>query len=461
VFAFDRVLIAPTAADLDGALSAAAAAANGRHHARRVSWPPDDHAAFLDAWQAAEGRYEWANQERSPAQTFSAVGVAWWTDPLGRKHCRVVARRPSRYGSNKAALGVEPGRPPLTLVYPGETFLVERNGSSELVAACRCGASGEPASLGWMGPSCGPCHDRRERGEPLPGADFPARTVLDGPEAWVQQLVFMPDGEALLVRPALGGRVYIWAPATGGLRWQAVPGLRRLVALALTPDGRTAAAAGDEGGVVWRLDGRSHPARLQARFVPVSLAFAPDRVLLFDPAGRLLREITVERGLDAGRQTLAFLPDGRLVAATGQEVGLFDPATGAELTRLPGRLTHVFALACSPDGRAVAAADDQMAGTTLRLWRLPAGEEVQAASHRAAGLAFSPDGSVLAAACRDGRLRLWGVADGAPLGAFRWHGNSLGAVAFSPDGKWLATGDDDGVVRLWPAEALAAAAARG
>ncbi len=65
-------------------------------------------------------------------------------------------------------------------------------------------------------------------------------------------------------------------------------------------------------------------------------------------------------------------------------------------------------------------------------------------------VAFSPDGSLLASGSKDGEVWIWNVATGQLDWSYNnYHKGPVNSVAFSPDGKTLASGGGDSQIILW------------
>src|SRR4051794_4723134 len=65
------------------------------------------------------------------------------------------------------------------------------------------------------------------------------------------------------------------------------------------------------------------------------------------------------------------------------------------------------------------------------------------------GLAFDPQGGVLATGGQDHLARLWDLRGCRALDTLRGHHNYVWTVAFDPSGRILASGGWDNVVHLW------------
>jgi WD40 repeat protein len=121
--------------------------------------------------------------------------------------------------------------------------------------------------------------------------------------------------------------------------------------------------------------------------------------------------------------------------------------------KLSGPGDWVKCVAFSPDGTVLAAGS---LDRTVRLWESSGAQELGRIHGHTAGvlcLAFSSAGTELATGCQDRVLSLWDLRDGPARARLRWrslgHGGNVNAVAFLPGGDRLLSGSHDGTLRLW------------
>jgi WD40 repeat protein len=176
-------------------------------------------------------------------------------------------------------------------------------------------------------------------------------------------------------------------------------------------------------------------------------------VLLWNVATRAAAGVIPEGALAT---SLAFTPDGRslVVAGDGGGVDLWDVGRRTRTAVIQAAIPNTAAAgaAVSPDGTTIAFnATTGPFKFAVKLWSIASKRvAVTMPANGASGLtsiAYSPDGTQLAAGSQDGTVRLWG--DGVLLGNFSGHRDFVGQVAFSPDGATLASASDDGTIGLW------------
>jgi WD40 repeat protein len=273
----------------------------------------------------------------------------------------------------------------------------------------------------------------------------------------------------------------------------------RVMDAAFSPDGGTAATAGDRGEVyIWDV---AHPA------VPIrTLRFSGEvNRIFFSPSGdrlivrtggrvklRGLRDGTSDVALPtsadvvqaawsnrgksvvtacsdgvirvwdvesasvtatvehAGVSAVAFSPDGSRLAtgAADGSVRLWDRATQKLMSSFAAA-GPVRQVAFSPSGHRLLATG----GPAVHVWGVPSGERHALITHQedVMDATFSPDGHHVATASADDTARVWEASTGHPVTPPLKHGSDVFCAAFDPSGRRLVTGGDDNYARIWDA----------
>ena len=303
----------------------------------------------------------------------------------------------------------------------------------------------------------------------------------------VNELHFHPSGNMLAVTCSVSQPALVWDISGHSLQGRiGGHGSAGVASARFSADGRLL-ATGHADGTISFWDVR-HWERVPE---PIPAHEKGVTAITFSPNGRLLAsagqnneirlwEVASHRSLGESlvghnrpALCLAFAPDSLTLASGGEDrtVILWDPARRI----LPGRLVSesgavAHSVALSPVRPLLAV------GTTegVKLWNLESSdasaEALGPAETDVTGVAFSPDGTVLATGAADGGIALWDVAARQPLGAdrgpydplppasFSGQRGPITSLAFDPDGTRLASASAKQSLYIWALRSGSAAA---
>lgn len=272
------------------------------------------------------------------------------------------------------------------------------------------GAGGHSAALRWWGTD----------------APHTQNDLIKTPSGSVASYRLSRDGTKMAAKLTTGN-IVIHDAATG----------TRLTELA-SPTGNPA------GNLAFSPDGRY----LAAGYGSTSGPPGVPHTLVWDVAG--YRAIT---DLPVNARNTAFDPrGGRLTVDDRHSLTIWNIATETRIAELPHYPGLLLTLAYSPDGRLLAASGPD---GTISIWDTDQSEHLADLTGHAGAvqaLAFSPDGRFLATGGEDAKLIIWDITTRNAWAALTGTSGYISALAWNHTGTTLATSSSDGILSLWPVD---------
>ena len=272
---------------------------------------------------------------------------------------------------------------------------------------------------------------------------------------------FSPDGRRFATRGNFRVASILWDAMTGvELRRLTREPVPSAYDFAFSPDGkRIAVAEGRDIASVWDVETGEQLTVFRGHDSPVvSLAYSPDGrriassgreiIMVWDGAtGTELMRLEDEEASDI--RSLTYSPDGsRLISYGGDNIiRVWDTASGKKMLAIEMEDRVQGRIAISRDGKLIA-----LGGTdsTILIWDATNGRQLMKfRGHKGPvrAVSFSPVADRLASCCYDdGTVKVWDTTAGLKL--MTLVGENVYDVAFSPDGSTIAAACLDGII-LW------------